>query len=75
MFDNRRLLHRACPYDEQDETHELLNCRIAGDVEADTGLDTVESQRSAEVQREELARLRGRCHLAMVDLCASVYWS
>ncbi|MEM7534311.1 MAG: TauD/TfdA family dioxygenase [Chloroflexota bacterium] len=60
VFDNRRLLHRACPYDELDEMRELLNCRIAGDVETDSGLDTVEAQRSVEVQREELTRLRGR---------------
>ena len=59
-WDNRRLLHRACPYDEQSETRELFNCRIAGDEETDAGLDTEEAQRSAEVQRAELARLRGR---------------
>ena len=60
VFDNRRLLHRACPYDEQGETRELLNCRITGDAQTDAGLATVEAQRSVEVQRAELARLRRR---------------
>ena len=60
VFDNRRLLHRACPYDEQGETRELLNCRITGDAQTDAGLTTVEAQRSVEVQRAELARLRRR---------------
>lgn len=57
-FDNRRLLHRVCPYDEQTETRELLNCRIVGDAESDAGLVTPEAKRSEEVQRAELARLR-----------------
>ena len=60
VWDNRRLLHRAYPYDERSETRELFNCRIAGDEETDAGLDTEEAQRSAEIQRAELARLRGR---------------
>jgi alpha-ketoglutarate-dependent taurine dioxygenase len=60
VFDNRRLLHRACIYDERRETRELLNCRIAGDAQTDAGLATLEAQRSVEVQRAELARLRGR---------------
>ncbi|MCZ6889579.1 MAG: TauD/TfdA family dioxygenase [Gammaproteobacteria bacterium] len=60
VFDNRRMLHRALPYDDQGEARELLNCRIAGDAETDSGLATVEAQRSVEVQRAELARLRGR---------------
>ena len=60
VFDNRRLLHRVCPYDEQSETRELLNCRIFGDAPSDAGLDTEEAKCSAEVQRAELARLRRR---------------
>ena len=60
VWDNRRLLHRARPYDEQDETRELLNCRIGGDAKTDAGLATAEAQRSAEVQRAELDRLLGR---------------
>lgn len=60
VFDNRRVLHRALAYDDQDETRELLNCRIAGDAETDAGLVTVEAQRSVEVQSAELARLRRR---------------
>ena len=58
VFDNRRLLHRACPYDEKSEIRELLNCRVAGDEETDAGLDTQEAYKSAEVQAAELARLR-----------------
>ena len=57
VWDNRRLLHRACIYDEQEETRELLNCRIAGDADTDAGLDTAEARRSDEVQRAELDRL------------------
>ena len=57
VWDNRRMLHRACLYDEQEETRELLNNRVAGDTETDAGLETTEAQRSAEVQRTELARL------------------
>ena len=53
VWDNRRMLHRACLYDEQEETRELLNNRVAGDPETDAGLDTVEAQQSAEVQRAE----------------------
>ncbi len=60
VFDNRRLLHRACLYDEQSETRELLNCRIEGDAPSDAGLDTEEAPRSAEVQAAELTRLRNR---------------
>jgi len=60
VFDNRRLLHRVCPYNEQDETRELLNCRIAGDAQTDAGLATEEAQQSAEVQHTELVRLRNR---------------
>jgi alpha-ketoglutarate-dependent taurine dioxygenase len=60
VFDNRRLLHRACPYDEQGETRELLNCRIAGDAQTDAGLATEEAQQSAEVQHTELVRLHSR---------------
>jgi alpha-ketoglutarate-dependent taurine dioxygenase len=60
VWDNRRMLHRALPYDEKEETRELLNCRIAGDAETDAGLATEEAKRSAEVQRAELDRLLGR---------------
>jgi len=57
VWDNRRLLHRALPYDEQEETRELLNCRIAGNAKKDTGLATEDAKRSAEIQRAELDRL------------------
>lgn len=60
VFDNRRLLHRACLYDEQEETRELLNCRVAGDAESDAGLDNEDARRSEEMQKAELARLRAR---------------
>ena len=60
VFDNRRLLHRACLYDEQEETRELLNCRVAGDAESDAGLDNEAARRSEEMQKAELARLRAR---------------
>ena len=56
VWDNRRLLHRACSYDEQSETRELLNCRIAGDAQRDAGLDTADAQRSEEVQRAEVVQ-------------------
>lgn len=60
VFDNRRFLHRACPYNEKNEIRELLNCRIAGDAQADAGLVTADAHRSQEVQRAELARLRSK---------------
>ena len=60
VWDNRRLLHRACLYDEQGETRELLNCRVAGDEQTDAGLDTEDAGRSADVQRAELNRLMRR---------------
>jgi len=63
VFDNRRMLHRARPYDDQSEARELLNCRIVGNPETDTGLATVQALRSVEVQVAELARLRRRAGL------------
>ncbi len=60
VFDNRRLLHRACPYDDQGDSRELLNSRIAGDAQTDSGLGTEEAQQCVEVQRAEILRLRRR---------------
>ena len=60
IWDNLRLLHRACDYDDQKETRELLNCRVAGDPNTDAGLDTHEARKSAEIQRSELTRLLTR---------------
>ncbi len=55
VWDNRRLLHRACAYDDQSDTRELLNCRIVGDPN-DAGLDNENAAKSAQVQRAELDR-------------------
>ncbi|MEM7365565.1 MAG: TauD/TfdA family dioxygenase [Pseudomonadota bacterium] len=59
VWDNRRLLHRAMPYDEQHETRVLLNCRIVGDS-GEKGLANELAARSVEMQHSELLRLRAR---------------
>lgn len=60
VFDNRRLLHRVLPYDEQGPKRELLNCRIVGDEYDDLGLTTRPATQSIGVQQDELMRLRRR---------------
>ena len=57
VWDNLRLLHRARPYNEQDERRILLNCRVAGNPETDSGLESEAAKHSAEVQRAEIKRL------------------
>lgn len=60
VFDNRRLLHRACDYDEEAETRELLNCRVSRNDASDQGLGTEAARQSGERQAAELVRLHNR---------------
>ena len=60
VFDNRRTLHRAIPYDERSGTRILLNSRVVGDVTTDAGMKGRAADCSVEVQHDELVRLRRR---------------
>ena len=62
IWDNRRTLHRVLPYDYNNSTRILFNARIKGDATTDQAIKSELSERSAEIQRRELKRLRDKKH-------------
>ena len=63
VFDNRRVVHRVHPYDDQNDDRLLLNCRVKGDS-VDAGLDDPRAADGVAIQHRELERLRRRAGLA-----------